>query len=509
MKEKNKIKWFYYITLIAAAVLLFVLMYKAPFRRDDLAWGSERGIQRLRNGFRGYNGRYIGNLIVLVLTRLPLALTVTIEMLVMGVGLWNVWLIFKKSKILLMIFCSLALLAPHAMFNQTILWVAGFSNFVVSAVFVFYFFRICLELMENKEIEHKAWMGRIILVFLGQLILETGSIYMIFLFLFTGIYIYFQEKKVPSYLIAYFVSACGGAALMFLNSSYRAAVSGNGDTYKKINISGSFGELIRSWWEKYAMDIFPNWIENIPLINLVLIACIFLLCFWSCSRIAKIIQFLGILFASWIIFNIQNPRWNSLIPYGEYLNAAVGVAWIIYIFTAVIIQNTTLSGKRTLIFIVGSQLFVTGPLIIADPLNERCFFQNYLFWVLLICSMMREIQMKISERELPENVKTRLELVPNFLMIGTLCVMMASQFMSWRVEAIRKMEIKKCREEKSESLVLPNNPSGNVYCFGDNTSNSNREWINKYKMYYDIPDEVELTFIEYNAYIDMKKEEKK
>lgn len=296
---------------------------------------------------------------------------------------------------------------------------------------------------------------------------------------------------------------------MFLNSSYRAAVSGNGDTYKKINISGSFGELIRSWWEKYAMDIFPNWIENIPLINLVLIACFFLLCFWSCSRIAKIIQFLGILFASWIIFNIQNPRWNSLIPYGEYLNAAVGVAWIIYIFTAVIIQNTTLSGKRTLIFIVGSQLFVTGPLIIADPLNERCFFQNYLFWVLLICSMMREIQMKISEREFPENVKTRLELVPNFLMIGTLCVMMASQFMSWRVEAIRKMEIKKCREEKSESLVLPNNPSGNVYCFGDNTSNSNREWINKYKMYYDIPDEVELTFIEYNAYIDMKKEEKK
>ena len=87
--------------------------------------------------------------------------------------------------------------------------------------------------------------------------------------------------------------------------------------------------------------------------------------------------------------------------------------------------------------------------------------------------------------------------------------MMASQFMSWRVEAIRKMEIKKCREEKSESLVLPNNPSGNVYCFGDNTSNSNREWINKYKMYYDIPDEVELTFIEYDAYIDMKKEEKK
>ena len=59
--------------------------------------------------------------------------------------------------------------------------------------------------------------------------------------------------------------------------------------------------------------------------------------------------------------------------------------------------------------------------------------------------------MKISERELPENVKTRLELVPNFLMIGTLCVMMASQFMSWRVEAIRKMEIKKCREEKSRS----------------------------------------------------------
>ena len=105
------------------------------------------------------------------------------------------------------------------------------------------------------------------------------------------------------------------------------------------------------------MDIFPNLIENIPLINLVLISMYFFIVFLEPLQNCKDYSVFGNTLASWIIFNIRNPRWNSLIPHGEYLNAAVGVAWIIYIFTAVIIQNTTLSGKRTLIFIVGSQLF--------------------------------------------------------------------------------------------------------------------------------------------------------
>ena len=40
-------------------------------RLDDLTWGSSVGLDRLSNWFAGYNGRYVGNLIVIALTRLP------------------------------------------------------------------------------------------------------------------------------------------------------------------------------------------------------------------------------------------------------------------------------------------------------------------------------------------------------------------------------------------------------------------------------------------------------
>ncbi len=87
-------------------------------------------------------------------------------------------------------------------------------------------------------------------------------------------------------------------------------------------------------------------------------------------------------------------------------------------------------------------------------------------------------------------------------------MLVASQFMSWRVADIRKAEIEKCLEENADSIILPYNPSESTYCYGDNIANDNRSWIYKYKMYYDIPREVNLTFVDYNTYVTMKEQKK-
>ncbi len=46
-----------------------VLAYCFPYTGDDWMWGTSYGIKLLTTGFAGYNGRYAGNLIVLLLTR--------------------------------------------------------------------------------------------------------------------------------------------------------------------------------------------------------------------------------------------------------------------------------------------------------------------------------------------------------------------------------------------------------------------------------------------------------
>lgn len=57
------------IIFVLAFVFLFFLCYLFPYTGDDWGWGSEPGIQRLNNHFRDLNGRYLGNLAVIALTR--------------------------------------------------------------------------------------------------------------------------------------------------------------------------------------------------------------------------------------------------------------------------------------------------------------------------------------------------------------------------------------------------------------------------------------------------------
>ena len=56
-------------TCCALFFAFMFLAYLFPYTGDDWAWGSSIGLGRLKSFFAGYNGRYVGNLIVLLLTR--------------------------------------------------------------------------------------------------------------------------------------------------------------------------------------------------------------------------------------------------------------------------------------------------------------------------------------------------------------------------------------------------------------------------------------------------------
>ena len=70
MLKSNNItrKRCFVFALIAFAVFA-LLVFLFPYSGDDWAWGSEIGIERLKNHFDNYNGRYAGNLLAMALTR--------------------------------------------------------------------------------------------------------------------------------------------------------------------------------------------------------------------------------------------------------------------------------------------------------------------------------------------------------------------------------------------------------------------------------------------------------
>ncbi|MDU6524670.1 MAG: hypothetical protein E6540_11950, partial [Enterococcus sp.] len=54
---------------LLVAVVLFGIFYMVPYNHDEWAWGTNEGIENLRNFFQGYNGRYFGDIISILITR--------------------------------------------------------------------------------------------------------------------------------------------------------------------------------------------------------------------------------------------------------------------------------------------------------------------------------------------------------------------------------------------------------------------------------------------------------
>lgn len=65
-EKKSSIFWI----LIIFFVLFSIWQLWVPEALDDWRWGSEVGIMRLKTWFEGYNGRYFGDILVIVFNKI-------------------------------------------------------------------------------------------------------------------------------------------------------------------------------------------------------------------------------------------------------------------------------------------------------------------------------------------------------------------------------------------------------------------------------------------------------
>ncbi|MBE6715009.1 MAG: hypothetical protein E7575_07010 [Ruminococcaceae bacterium] len=93
-----------------AVFSILVLLF--PYSGDDWAWGSEIGLDRLETRFESYNGRYAGNLLVLILTRSNILRIFVISASLMSICIFP--RLFSKSKSLLGVAFTAVLLYPFS-----------------------------------------------------------------------------------------------------------------------------------------------------------------------------------------------------------------------------------------------------------------------------------------------------------------------------------------------------------------------------------------------------------
>lgn len=253
------------IVLYLFTIVFFgIFYYFLPLAGDDWAWGSEIGIERLNNGFDDYNGRYLGNILILIITRSVVARVVfcTIIMFLLIYVLSKIFdnLYGAKKSTVNYVIALLSVLflvipnqisfgdvQPFQIFGSTIGWLSGFTNYVVpSALILIFYYFVTKKVSDSKALY-------IFLFFDGLLACLCVEHYTLFCLIFAfGViaYRYYFYKYICKKSLFFFLGSFIGALIMFSNSSYRSMQEGDvSDNQRAVGFIGSL--------KNYADYIFP------------------------------------------------------------------------------------------------------------------------------------------------------------------------------------------------------------------------------------------------------------
>lgn len=487
-EKKSSIFWI----LIIFFVLFSIWQLWVPEALDDWRWGSEVGIMRLKTWFEGYNGRYFGDILVIVLTRLPIVLR---SMAISGIMTAMLYLIYQLTeyKILSFLICVFFVVnIPTSLMSQTYGWVSGFSNFCVSATTILGFLLYHISIFKERKVSKLKTGISMINAFLGSLVLENSTVYLIVLSIAFLIIYGVQYKKLHKGMLLHLIMVGIGAFWMFSNSAYRmAAAHTSQGTGKEIAAFELSFEWFASALKVYADTIINYWIMPNHLLNIVTCGLILILLQKRKKKGQGLFLVLFSVFLAFYIFNFMNlGTWKDYLAWGNAAQAVIVTTYCLALaaFSAWFI--TDFKDKVIVQIILWSQLILMGPLIVASPIAIRCFYVTYIFFVLylgvLLSYSIRSGFLKISKGYL----NTGIMMCIFFVMIGNIGVY---YFVHGQVND-RLQYIQTQIKQGEKKIELKEIPLGDTYCYGLDVYNP--AWVWRYKMYYNIPGDIELKFPE-------------
>ena len=456
---KNK----YYLLFIF--LFFFILLF--PYTCDDFVWGTYKfDIHILRTLFNdaSINGRYLGNLISLIITRNRI-----IKSLIMGITTTLIIYYIKKiSKSKLMYLFILLLIMPTMIFSQSIVWASGFANYAFSTLFLL----ICLDLLEKKSNNIL-----IVLCFIcSSLFMENITVFLFGYTLYLNIRYLIKNKKINiKYLLA-FIGSLVGSIIMFSHPSYMNILTGD-DTYRvAAGIHSSFLRMM-----KY--NIFTNLIHYGFYNNYVITLFIdsYVIYYYFKNKLDKKLLFLLIPI---FIINIYLIV-SHLNEYLYNLSIINGIIMIIYVILNVILLKIVFKDKylnRILLIMLGVLL----PLFFVSPVGPRNFFTIYVFEILILL------------RIIPYEVHKYLKILLMIILIYLVGFNIFIYSMNCYVDIKRTDYIRNNQELKT--LTIPRLPFTRNVWWGDIESSYGSYFKEYYLRYYKLDEDLTFEYLDYNIW---------
>ncbi|MCD7885432.1 MAG: hypothetical protein LUI87_17285 [Lachnospiraceae bacterium] len=521
-RAAGKKKWMHAALYMLFFITVCFLAYQLPYCHDDWHWGLPDRVELLKKLFKNYNGRYLGNITILLITRSAFAKTLI-------PAFWMVWLLWemetgifqisgqKKTAgrtgqgggwlfmLLLTIFLLVAL--PQTLFVQSYGWFAAFANFVPPVVLFLVWFNQTEDIYSSKadsldESLHCA-LGRgvhaggklcryILLGLCTQLFSENVTVFALMYACWLIAYAKIRRNRFYSAHFAYLGGAAAGAVLMFINGGYRGGVG-----FKSISLS------VAAMYYQLRDQIMDHLFLNNALLNVslaIVIVCLLMRAEASTSlhlrKAGKKGKKHSLLdactalivcgFAFYSVWHSIRPNWRFSSDEGTNNLVELLLCALFFMFVLLGIWRTVDSSERISICILYLCAAVSAvPLMAASPIGARCFYFNY---VLQCLTVLRLAEYLLRDRKCSI-------WYPTLLTAAAVAVMGAAYSYVFTcngaTERYRIQLIEEAIENEAEEVVLPYMPYPSC-CYV--TEPMNESWMKYYKDFYGIPQDMTVTF---------------
>lgn len=365
---------------VATVVLLalFFVSLLFPYTGDDWAWGSSIGLDRLAVWFADYNGRYVGNLLVIALTRNVILRSVVVAATMYGIALCVDRIDKARGPLafwlsLLLLFCM-----PVTVRAQGIVWTSGFTNYAVPALFILMYFALFRDAFFDGYVPNASRVVPcLILGFVNALIMENVTLFNVGISAVMLVYTRVRHKRWDLTQAAFLLGSVAGCVIMFTNGAYSNVAAGE-DGYRSVADRSLKGIAKKTLFSIVPLLVLNNWAVN---------AC------WAVAGVATAIRQrtkASVVAAIPLVLMGCISMRSIALPYTFKSGATSGIVVVacgllaIAAFVGMLYVATKYAGRLGQAIVL-SVVALSLPLVLVNPIGPRCFFPTYCLFVVSVC----------------------------------------------------------------------------------------------------------------------------
>lgn len=441
------------------------------------------------------NGRYLGNILEVLLVNFSLNNLNIVRTLFMTTGLFIIIILVAKSSTLNVKFnflysATLILIAPSNIYREVYSWTPGYINYLIPIIGVL----ISLHIFKHKQNTTIYCFITFLIGLSCQFFIEHMTIYTVVLSTFLLLINFILYHKINYTALSYFLSSIIGAIIMFSSANYNNLLSSN-DKYRSTSFSdmSTFLNRFCSNLIEASRDIV---LENYFITILLCILCIVILKYTRFKNIKKlfilkitnqIISLLIILYILFYHFIVKQSISLSKNIYIYFLHILVAFLFLFLLLSIIIFFITSSMYKYKMIFYIVSILVVSLPLLFVSPIGSRCFYISYIFLSILsldLISYLLEIL----------NIRISYLQYINIILLFIICIYIGDIYYSTKeIYNLRTKYILEQMNAKKTEITVPSFP------YEKYIQNDTNEFLGTY-YYYNKRNDIKFNFVDINEW---------